>query len=192
MSGDFDLLETLKWMPEHGFFLLDRHLNRIAGSARHFGFTCDIASLRLALDRAVSSSPTPLRLRLLLSHDGTARVEHVPLEPTHAPARVAFAKAPVDPTEVFLYHKTTNRKVYEEARFGQPAGKVDDVVLWNADGQGDGIHHRQHRRGDRRAQGDAAGHVRPVPGTFRAQLLEDGAIEEGRSRSSCGRRRGSG
>jgi para-aminobenzoate synthetase/4-amino-4-deoxychorismate lyase len=178
-SDDFDLLETLKWVPGHGFFLLDRHLNRIAESARHFAFTCDILSLRLVLDRAVSSSPTPLRLRLLLSHDGTARVEHAPLEPTHAPARVAFAAAPVDPTGVFLYHKTTNRKVYEEARLQQPGGKVDDVVLWNADGQV-----TESTIANIVAEIEGRRVTPPVtcgllPGTFRAQLLEDGAIEEG-------------
>jgi para-aminobenzoate synthetase/4-amino-4-deoxychorismate lyase len=178
-SDDFDLLETLKWAPGHGFFLLDRHLMRIAGSARHFGFPCDVVSLRLALDRAVSSSPAPLRLRLLLSRDGTARVERVPLEPTHAPARVAFAAAPVDPTGVFLYHKTTNRKVYEEARLQQPAGKVDDVVLWNADGQV-----TESTIANIVAEIEGRRVTPPVtcgllPGTFRAQLLEDAAIEEG-------------
>jgi branched-subunit amino acid aminotransferase/4-amino-4-deoxychorismate lyase len=177
-SDDFDLLETLKWAPGHGFFLLDRHLNRIADSARHFGFTCDTVSLRLALDRAVLMSSTPLRLRLLLSKDGTPQVERVPLEPTHAPARVAFAAAPVDPAGLFLYHKTTNRKVYEEARRQQPAGNVDDVVLWNADGQ-------VTESTIANIVAEIEGHrVTPpvtcglLPGTFRAQLLEDRAIEE--------------
>ena len=38
MGDAFDLLETMRWTPDHGFFLLDRHLRRIAESARHFGY----------------------------------------------------------------------------------------------------------------------------------------------------------
>jgi para-aminobenzoate synthetase/4-amino-4-deoxychorismate lyase len=178
VSGDFDLLETLKWVPGDGFFLLDRHLKRIAASASHFGFACDTAGLRLALDRAVLSSATPLRLRLLLSRDGMAHIERTPLEPVHAPARVVFAASPVDPAIVFLHHKTTNRKVYEDARPPQLAGVVDDVVLWNPNRQV-----TESTIANIVAEIDGRKVTPPVacgllPGTFRAQLLEDGAIGE--------------
>ena len=179
MSGDFDLLETLSWTPGRGFFLLDRHLNRMADSARHFGHAFDAASLRLALDRAVLSSAGPLRLRLLLSRGGTARVECAPLEPTRPPARITFAAAPVDPTDMFLYHKTTNRKIYEDAKPPQLAGAADDVVLWNVDRQV-----TESTIANIVAEIDGRKLTPPVecgllPGTFRAQLLADGAIEEG-------------
>lgn len=179
MSGNFDLLETLRWTPERGFFLLDRHLNRLADSARHFGYALDPASLRLALDRTVLSSAGPLRLRLLLSRGGTVRVECAALEPTKPPARITFAAAPVDPADIFLYHKTTNRKVYEDAKPPQLAGAVDDVVLWNVDRQV-----TESTIANIVAEIDGRKLTPPVecgllPGTFRAQLLADGAIEEG-------------
>jgi para-aminobenzoate synthetase/4-amino-4-deoxychorismate lyase len=134
--------------------------------------------VRLALNRAVSSSAAALRLRLLLSRDGTARVESGPLEPVHAPARVAFAASAVDPTDVFLYHKTTNRTVYEEARRRQPSYGVDDVVLWNADGHvtESTIANLVVELGGRRVTPPVTCGL--LPGTLRAQLLEDGAIEE--------------
>jgi para-aminobenzoate synthetase/4-amino-4-deoxychorismate lyase len=39
----------------------------------------------------------------------------------------------VDVDDVFLYHKTTHRAVYEQARAGRP--DCDDVLLWNQRGE---------------------------------------------------------
>src|SRR3954447_15504495 len=117
MGDAFELLETIRWTPGPGFFLLDRHLTRLAGSARHFGYPCNTADLRAALDRAVAASADALRVRLLLAQTGTARVECAGLAQVTAPARVVFADAPIDPGDAFLYHKTTNRRVYDTARW---------------------------------------------------------------------------
>ena len=171
----FDLLETMKWTPERGFFLLDRHLHRMAGSARYFDYPCQTTDIRHALDRAVASSAIPLRVRVLLARDGTVRVECTPLEPTTAPARLAVALAPIDPNDVFLFHKTTNRTPYDQAK--RP--EFDDVILWNPDGQV-----TESTLGNIVAEIDGRKVTPPVTcgllaGTFREQLLEEGVIEEG-------------
>jgi branched-subunit amino acid aminotransferase/4-amino-4-deoxychorismate lyase len=174
MADAFELLETIRWTPGHGFFLLDRHLARIAGSARHFGYVCDAADLRAALDRAVAASAEPLRVRLLLAHDGTTRVECAVLDPVTAPARVVFADAPIDPGDVFLYHKTTNRRVYDAAK--RP--DADDVILWNADRQvtETTIANIVAEIGGRKLTPPVECGL--LPGTFRSQLLDDRVIEE--------------
>src|SRR6476659_6480576 len=174
MGDAFELLETIRWTPGRGFFLLDRHLTRLAGSARHFGFPCNTADLRAALDRAVAASADALRVRLLLAHDGTARVECAVLDAAPVPTRVVFADAPIDPGDVFLYHKTTNRRVYDAA--GRP--DADDVILWNADRQV-----TETTIANIVAEIDGRKLTPPVecgllPGTFRSQLLDDGVIEE--------------
>jgi para-aminobenzoate synthetase/4-amino-4-deoxychorismate lyase len=171
----FDLLETMKWTPDNGFFLFDRHLNRLAGSASHFGYRCERSDIQLTLERAVSSSATPLRVRLLLAYDGTVRVERTPLQQATTPARIALALTPVDPSDVFLYHKTTNRTTYEEAR----RTGFDDVILWNPGGQV-----TESTLANVVADIDGRKVTPPVScgllaGTFRAQLLEEGVIEEG-------------
>jgi len=171
----FELLETMRWTPEDGFTLLDRHLNRIARSAGFFGYQCDPAEIVRALDRAVSSAAVPSRIRLLLGRDGTARVECSALEPTTSPARVALALTPIDPRDVFLYHKTTNRATYEQAK--RPG--FDDTILWNPDG-----HITESTIGNVVAEINGRKLTPPVAcgllaGTFREQLLEDGTIEEG-------------
>jgi para-aminobenzoate synthetase/4-amino-4-deoxychorismate lyase len=86
-----------------------------------------------------------------------------------------FADAPIDPGDVFLYHKTTNRRVYDAAR--RP--DADDVILWNADRQV-----TETTIANIVAEIDGRKLTPPVecgllPGTFRAQLLDDHVIEEG-------------
>jgi branched-subunit amino acid aminotransferase/4-amino-4-deoxychorismate lyase len=179
MSGAFDLLETIRWTPGHGFFLLDRHLDRIARSARHFGYACDTARLRESLDRAVISSAEPLRLRLLVSRDGTARVERAILTPPASPARVTLARAPIDPANAFLYHKTTNRKVYEDVKPPGTDSGVDDVILWNPDRQvtESTIANIVIEIGGRKLTPPVECGL--LAGTFRGQLIEDGEVEVG-------------
>jgi para-aminobenzoate synthetase/4-amino-4-deoxychorismate lyase len=46
---------------------------------------------------------------------------------------VTFAPAPVSSADVFLFHKTTHRTVYEQARATCPG--VDEVLLWNERGE---------------------------------------------------------
>ena len=172
----FELLETMRWSPDEGWRLPDRHLARLDESARHFRFACPLPEIRSSLDRAVQSAVGPLRVRLLLASDGTIRVEHTPLEQRESVWRVRFATRPVDPSDIFLFHKTTNRAVYDQAR--RP--DCDDVVLWNPAGEvtettiANLVIEIEGRR------------VTPpidcglLPGTFRAELLATGELAEAR------------
>ena len=45
----------------------------------------------------------------------------------------ALAARPVDPKSPWLYHKTTRREVYDEARAARP--DCDEVLLWNERGE---------------------------------------------------------
>jgi para-aminobenzoate synthetase/4-amino-4-deoxychorismate lyase len=126
----FELLETLKWSPAEGFFLLERHLRRLAESAEYFGFAADESAIRRELGQAVAGCAGPARVRLLAGRDGSIRVEQSPLAPhSGAILRLRLATKPVDSNDVWLFHKTTNRAVYDRAR--SAAGDADDVVLWN-------------------------------------------------------------
>jgi len=44
-----------------------------------------------------------------------------------------LARQPVSSADVWLYHKTTRREVYEAARAGRP--DCDEVALWNERGE---------------------------------------------------------
>ncbi|GIV08333.1 MAG: aminodeoxychorismate synthase, component I [Fimbriimonadales bacterium] len=137
---EFELLETILWRPRRGYFLLEKHLQRLQRSAEYFGYKWDGAMVQDLLRNA----PFPdggdavlpacaYRVRLLLNCDGKAQVECAPLEPKPRNWRVALAPEPVDTRDMFLYHKTTNRTIYERARASCP--DCDDVILWNALGE---------------------------------------------------------
>ncbi len=131
----FELVETLRWTPDEGLARAPQHLRRLADSARYFGFRYDAATIRAALEEAISAlDGTPARLRLRLARDGATSVETAPLPVAHeGPVRVAIDDEPVDPDDVWLYHKTTRREPYERRRKRRP--DVDDVILVNARGE---------------------------------------------------------
>lgn len=174
---EFSLLETILWTPEEGYFLLDFHLQRLADSAAYFGYPAETDRLAAALAGQQSQFPAAAqRVRLLLSREGNVQIEALPLEDHGAPRTVRLAAQPVESTDIFLYHKTTNRTVYEKAR--EAAAGCDDVLLWN------------ERReltescvanlvleidGELLTPPVASG---LLPGTFRRLLLEQGKIRE--------------
>ena len=129
----FQLLEALLWTPARGFVRIDAHLTRLRGSAECFGFLCDTAEIRSLLNAAVEDLRGPAKLRILLEHDGSVLCEAIDLLRLKEPRRIALAAEPVDRHDVFLYHKTTNRGVYERARASRP--EADAVILWNDVGE---------------------------------------------------------
>jgi para-aminobenzoate synthetase/4-amino-4-deoxychorismate lyase len=124
---DFELLETLLWRPEGGYWLLDRHLERLANSAEYWGYPLDLGDLRrqvLAVAPAEQS-----RVRLLLSALGTLSVEKVPMPEIGSIRSLRLLKGSVHSRDPLLFHKTTAREVYTQA-FAQ-RGEADDCLLVN-------------------------------------------------------------
>jgi len=172
----FDLLETLRWTPDESFFLLARHLDRLTASAAFFRYTCDIDAVRAALAGAVASADGALRVRLLVARDGAVRVETMPLEMLPEPARLGLAPRPIDPASPFLLHKTTNRA--EQERDRSPA--YDEMILWNPDRDV-----TEAMTANVVAELDGRLVTPPIAcgllaGTLRAELLDEGTIEEAR------------
>ncbi len=176
--ADFALLETLLWTPDSGYVLLDEHLARLADSASYFDFTCDPDGIRRQLQDATPTGTTPQRVRLLLQRDGRLTVTATPLAPSPEPVRVALARTPVDPTDPFLFHKTTRRELYQTAAAERP--DCDDVILWNRVGEltESTIANLVLERDGRYFT--PALDCGLLPGTLRRRLLADDAIEEAR------------
>ena len=133
--SEFELLETMLWRPEEGFVLLDRHIERLRQSAEYFDFPFQHAAVERTLSEVTESDEKhAIRVRLLLNNRGRLRTMQNPL-PTSGrpkPTRICLAEEPIDSDNPFLYHKTTERKVYETAR--ESVAGCDDVLLWNSDG----------------------------------------------------------
>jgi para-aminobenzoate synthetase/4-amino-4-deoxychorismate lyase len=125
----FDLLETLR-LEDGRWFLLPGHLRRLRRSAERMGFPWDEGRVRARLHKEAGHHPKDRwKVRLLLSRDGSVKIQAEKLEPTDAPWRVALARKPVDKGDLFLYHKTTRREIYDQQRRAHPL--ADDVILWN-------------------------------------------------------------
>ncbi len=134
---EFSLFETLRWTPQEGYFLLEEHLKRLADSANYFGFPFEInKATQLILANINSSRNTqPQRVRLLLDRQGNLDQQLFPLSDTieEKPWRVRIALAPINSADLFLYHKTTWRDVYEKTRRNLP--DCDEVLLFNERGE---------------------------------------------------------
>lgn len=133
---DFSLLETILWQPQNGYFVLNYHLQRLQDSANYFGFKVNINNVKTQLDQLTKSfANQDYKLRLFLDSQGEIIYETIPLLPVNNQefVKLGICCTPIDSTNIFLYHKTTNRQVYEIAKAAFP--DCDDVLLWNERGE---------------------------------------------------------
>ncbi len=174
----FELLETLRHEPASGFRHLPEHLARLEASARYFGFAFVRFDAEAVLEKAVAELGGAEGLvRLLLARDGSVRID-LSEQPTAAPepVRVAIHPQPVDPSDVWLYHKTTLRGPYERRRADRP--DVDDVLLENDRGEA-----TESTAANVAVKLGEAWFTPPlgsglIAGTYRAVLLREGRLSE--------------
>jgi para-aminobenzoate synthetase/4-amino-4-deoxychorismate lyase len=174
---EFSLLETMAWKPDEGYVLLKLHAERLLRSADYFAIPLTYEAMRDAL-AAIDSGfgAVAHRVRLLVARDGTVTCESQPLDESNGPVRVAVAADPIDTSDLFLYHKTTHREVYERALAQHP--NADDVILWNERGEiTEACNHNVV------VEIDGASYTPPVPcgllgGTYRQWMLENGLVTE--------------
>jgi len=174
---EFDLLETLLWTPQDGFFLGEQHLQRLLESARYFGRTVDERTIRQACDRQIATLEAhPHKLRLRVQESGEVVVEAQPLEPFAGEYAIALAPHPINPNNPFLYHKTTHRPLYQEAIAA--VAPAQDALLWNDRGE-----LTESCIANLVVEWDGQRVTPPIscgllPGVYRSYLLEQGKITE--------------
>ncbi|MFN5064152.1 MAG: chorismate-binding protein [Pseudomonadota bacterium] len=130
------LFETILWDEIRGYWLLDHHLERLSKSAAHFGYPYDEEQLRCRLVSALESSgkgSDPLRVKVVLDSQGSLAIEMRPAPQIDREYRVALARSSISSNDPRLFHKTTDRSLYESA-IATVEG-VDDVLLWNERGE---------------------------------------------------------
>jgi para-aminobenzoate synthetase / 4-amino-4-deoxychorismate lyase len=176
-NGDFSLLESVYYDGE--FYLLDRHLARLEASARYFGFPLQADRIKADLHSRAKAWPvstrSPLKVRLLLARSGAVHVEANDAAPSGA-IFLGYARDAVDTKNLFLYHKTTRRDMYDTALCTRP--DCDDVLLWN---ERDEV--TESARANIVLDIDGERVTPPVSsgllaGVMRAEMLEQGLIRE--------------
>jgi para-aminobenzoate synthetase/4-amino-4-deoxychorismate lyase len=166
---DFELLETMRL--EQGVLVrLERHLARLLDSARYFGIAVAETNVRTALSNLSGSGVG--RVRLLVDQRGQPRTEVHALERIERPD-VSVALTPVRSADRFLFHKTTNRGVYD-----RHVSDAWDVLLWNERGE-----ITEFTRGNvvLELAGERLTPARDcglLAGCFRSELLAAGTIRE--------------
>ena len=177
----FDLIETMLYDPAGGFALLERHIDRLKTSARYFAFACDEGAVRRALADAVEGKAERSRVRLLLSESGAVTVTTTPLPPPDPDAvmRLAVSDTRLNSADIFLFHKTTRRELYdtEWQHYAERLG-ADEVVYLNERGElaeGSRTTIFLERGGRLLTPAIASG---LLPGTLRAELLAEGRAVE--------------
>ena len=133
LSQRFRLLETFRYTPNATTSVIDRHLARLRASAQFLGFY-----VRPTLEDLVFRRLAPVdydaRVRVLVSRDGRAEVQvSAAPEARLTPVTLAIDDQPVDSASILLFHKTTQRSLYNQARRRHP--RADDVVLVNERGE---------------------------------------------------------
>ena len=171
------LIETFGCWPGTGARRIDRHLARMAESARCLGFAFRQADARELI--ADLSDAAPLRCRLTLGVSGDLDLATVPLPPMpDRPWRVAIHPARLRADDPWLVHKTTERALYDRARASMPEG-VDEWLFLNELGElceGTITNLFVTLPDGRRITPPVASGL--LPGILRAEMLERGAIVE--------------
>lgn len=180
----FELIETMLHEPEKGIWLRGYHLARLAASAAYFGFVFDASKVHDAIESAISGNTNErLRVRLLLDEDGgvTVTTAPQPAAPADAVMRYVVSDSRLNSSDLFLYHKTTRRELYDREwkHYADTLG-ADEVIYLNEAGElaeGSRTSIFIARDGKLLTPRLAAG---VLPGTLRAALLDEGRAEEAR------------
>ena len=135
----FFLVETMLWNGAYPF--IEMHLDRLADSAEYFGFACDRAAIRTALEQRAQQfaegAPRIVRL-LMIDPDGDVAITSEPLQPNPDPirvGRVCISPHRTDPADPMLYHKTTQRPLYASQAFEAQRRGFYDVLFLNLRGE---------------------------------------------------------
>lgn len=128
----YELLETILWEPNAGYFLLTLHWQRLINSATYFNIEGAWPALKQELHEASRIFTQPMKVRVLLKPNGRFTIQPTPLTPTPQTIQLAIATTPIHSQNVWLYHKTTHRQVYQQAQAQHP--QADDVLLYNEKG----------------------------------------------------------
>ncbi len=189
-SHDFSLIETIRWCQEtaiktgSGFHLLKHHLARIKKSASFFRFPFseeEIIDALMELEKGyLRSSAKDVLVRLLLGPSGHLTVESQKL---HAKddgiVKIAVSSLAVQSDDIFLYHKTTNRALFDRERRRLQQTDIFEVIFLNQRGElTQGTITNLFLDIGERLMVTPALTCGLLPGTLRQDLLERGLAKE--------------
>ena len=134
---EFELIETMLWQPGKGIELLKLHMERLKESSAYFNFSFNEKYVKETLDehcRGFSKNKN-YRVRLLLGKDGETNITSQESKSMEAELLIAFSDLKTDPWDRCLFHKTTNRGVYDAAHRKAKEAGLFDIIFENDKGE---------------------------------------------------------
>ena len=168
---DFRILETMHWGGEYRH--LEDHIARMRESAEYFDFCFDETRVRGALQDLAARLPSaPQRVRMTLTQEGTLELQHQEYVDERF-GRVRISPQVVSSGDRFLFHKTTNRGLYDDEWMAAQDAGCDDALFFNEKGElTEGARHNVF------VVKDGVWRTPPIscgllPGTCRARILRE-------------------
>ncbi len=137
LDPGFTLIETMRYAPGAGVPLWPQHMARLAASAARLGFVFDETELRSGFE-TLRPSLAPVgdsRVRLALSHDGSADWRHASLQPLpEGPALLRWADETLPMSRPLAAHKTSDRAIYDRGVQAAMVANAFDSLFLREDG----------------------------------------------------------
>jgi para-aminobenzoate synthetase / 4-amino-4-deoxychorismate lyase len=134
---NFKLIETMLWEPARGYALMKWHMQRLSISAKYFNFKYDKKSISKNLKRIseVFDRQQSYRVRLLLDKNGNVEIDYSALAISKIPCIITISFKGTKSYDKWLYHKTTNRGLYDSEYDKYKKLGFFDVIFRNEKGQ---------------------------------------------------------
>jgi para-aminobenzoate synthetase/4-amino-4-deoxychorismate lyase len=128
---DFQLIETILWDGNLSF--LSMHLDRLEASAEYFSFSYNRATITAQLINASNlfRPKERYRVRLLLGAAGNVTITTTKQTPDAPTGVIRLSWERTSSRDLFLRHKTTQRKLYESQYAEAWKEGFDDTIFLN-------------------------------------------------------------
>lgn len=128
VEPDFRLIETFAFRPGQGFVRQDRHLNRMARTARALSLPFNRSAALAILSKGAGEAA--MRCRLTMDIAGRFDLTTAALADNPPIWRLGVSGVCLTSDDIWLRHKTTRRVLYDTARAAMPEG-VDELLFLN-------------------------------------------------------------
>ncbi|HPO90171.1 MAG TPA: aminodeoxychorismate synthase component I [Victivallales bacterium] len=131
----FEIFETILFdRKDGGFIWLDEHINRLGNSQKYFLRKFNRNKVVNFLYAISKELPDLAKVKISLDESGKIKCKWERLTFKgwgKKYAKVLISKKKTDPSNIMLYHKTTERKLYDEEFLNAQSIGYDDVIFLN-------------------------------------------------------------
>lgn len=135
----FSLVETILWHRDEGYFLLPLHLERLIASGDYFFIPIEAEKLKNKLAKIEKELSVlegeKFKVRVSVNEQGLFTIEKRGLPDLRGSVKIKVSSKRTNSKDIFFYHKTTNRRMYDEELNRARQEGFFDVLFLNQDNQ---------------------------------------------------------